>query len=387
MSPPPHAELLIVGGGVAAARAARTLRRRGFAGSLVIVGDEPLPPYNRPPLSKELLLHDEPLPDDLLLAEPVAWYARKGVDLRTDVAVASLDLGERLASLSDGSSLRYDRCLLATGAAPRRLPVPGGELAMLLRTATDARRLRGAMDAHPGAPVVVVGGGFIGLEVASALVRHGLRPTVVELGSSLWSGQLGAGPATWAGERLAAAGVTLRLGAGVTRIDADAAWIGEERLPAAFVVAGVGVVPRDELARAAGLAVDDGILVDGAGRTSDPAIWAAGDVARVDGRRVEHWHAAREAGERAALSLLGEPVPAVPVPWVFSELTGVSIDVFGSPAPGSAERWIGDGLVAWLREGRAVGLAVLGGVLAPDVARALVERGAGELELRTALAG
>ncbi len=333
-------ELLIVGGGVAAARAARTLRRRGFDGSILLVGDDPLPPYNRPPLSKELLLHDEPLPDDLLLAEPVAWYDRRAIDLRTDVAVISLDPGERLAGLSDGGIVRYERCLLATGAAPHRLPVPGADHAMLLRTAVDARRLRVAMDANPGAEVVVVGGGFIGLEVASALAVRGLHPTVVELGDVLWGGQLGSGLADWARDRLAAAGVSLRLGSAVTAVDADAAWVGDERLPAAFVVAGVGVAPRDELARAAGLAVDDGVVVDGAGRTSEPAIWAAGDVARIDGLRVEHWHAAREAGERAALSILGEAVPPVAVPWVFSELAGVTVDVFGIPAADDEARWL-----------------------------------------------
>ncbi|HET9878570.1 MAG TPA: FAD-dependent oxidoreductase [Candidatus Limnocylindria bacterium] len=381
-------ELLIVGGGVAAARAARTLRRRGFDGSILLVGDDPLPPYNRPPLSKELLLHDEPLPDDLLLAEPVAWYDRRAIDLRTDVAVISLDPGERLAGLSDGGIVRYERCLLATGAAPHRLPVPGADHAMLLRTAVDARRLRVAMDANPGAEVVVVGGGFIGLEVASALAVRGLHPTVVELGDVLWGGQLGSGLADWARDRLAAAGVSLRLGSAVTAVDADAAWVGDERLPAAFVVAGVGVAPRDELARAAGLAVDDGVVVDGAGRTSEPAIWAAGDVARIDGLRVEHWHAAREAGERAALSILGEAVPPVAVPWVFSELAGVTVDVFGIPAADDEARWlVPERLLAYRRRGRLVGLVGLGGAIAPETGRELVARGASEADVRGALAG
>lgn len=380
--------LLIVGGGVAAARCARTLRRHGFDGSILLIGDDPLPPYNRPPLSKELLLHDAPLPDDLLLAEPMGWYDRRQVDLRTNVAVTSLDPGQRVARLSDGSLVRYDRCLLATGAAPLRLPVPGAEHALLLRTAADARRLRAAMDAHPGAGVVVVGGGFIGLEVASALAARGLHPTVVELGSVLWRGQLGSGLADWARERLAAAGVGLRLGAAVTGLDPDGAWIGDERLPAAFVVAGIGVAPRDELARAAGLATGDGVLADASGRTSDPAIWAAGDVARVDGRRVEHWHAAREAGERAALSILGQPVPPVAVPWVFSELAGVTIDVFGTPAADDTSRWLApERLLAYRRDGRLTGLVGLGGAVAPEIARDLVAGGASDAELAAAIAG
>ena len=182
MSQPQHADLLIVGGGVAAAHAARGLRRGGFDGTILLVGEETLPPYNRPPLSKELLLSPEPLPDDLLLAEPPAWYERHRVELRTGTRVTALDPGAARATLDDGSHVRFTRCLLATGAAARRLPVPGGEAALTLRTVADARRLEAAIAAAPGDEVVVVGGGFIGLEVASALAARGLRPTVVELG-------------------------------------------------------------------------------------------------------------------------------------------------------------------------------------------------------------
>ncbi|MEO8246850.1 MAG: FAD-dependent oxidoreductase [Chloroflexota bacterium] len=370
---PPHVELLAVGGGVAAARCVRAMRRQGFRGSILLVGDESLPPYNRPPLSKELLLTDDPPPDELLLAEAEEWYARRGVLLARGATVARLDLDARTATLTDGTRVGYDRCLIATGAAPRPLRIAGGERALLLRTVTDARILRGAIDAHRGAAAVVVGGGFIGLEVASALAARGLSATVVELGDTLWGGQLGRLLAARAGDLLAAAGVTVRLGAAVTRLDAGGAWIGDELLPTSLVVAGIGVVPRDELARAAGLAVDDGILVDEAGRTSDSAIWAAGDVTRVGGQRVEHWHAAREAGERAAASMLGQAVADVPVPWVFSELAGTTLDVMGAPASGDEEAWLADErVVVSSREGRTVGLAVLGGAIAPQAARSLI---------------
>ena len=379
ISLPSHVNVLVVGGGVAAARCVRALRRHRFGGSILLIGDEALAPYNRPPLSKELLLSDEPLPDDLLLAEAEDWYPRHDVVLERGQTVARVEPEARTATLADGSRIGYDRCLLATGAAPRALRVPGGERALLLRTADDARTLRSAIDAHRGADAVVVGGGFIGLEAASAMTSRGLAVTVVELGAALWSGQLGRLLDARARDLLAAAGVRVRLEATVTRLDARGAWVGDELLPAGLVVAGVGVVPRDALARDAGLAVGDGILVDGEGRTSDPAIWAAGDVARVDGRRVEHWHAAREAGERAAASMLGLPVSDVPVPWVFSELAGVPLDVMGNPAAAEAERWLADGrVVASVRDGRTVALAVRGGAIAPTVARALIGRSAEE---------
>jgi 3-phenylpropionate/trans-cinnamate dioxygenase ferredoxin reductase subunit len=184
------ADVLLVGGGVASLRCARQLRRDGFQGRIVVVSDEPIPPYNRPPLSKELLRHD--LPDDLVLAEPERWYERRAVELRTGRRVVALDLGAQEASLDDGTRIRFERCLLATGAEPRALPAPGGEHALLLRTLPDARRLReAATAAGKSAPVVVVGGGLIGLEVASSLAALGLRPTVVELSDRLWSGSLG----------------------------------------------------------------------------------------------------------------------------------------------------------------------------------------------------
>lgn len=380
-----RADLLIVGAGVAGARCARALRRRGFDGTIVLVGDEPTPPYNRPPLSKELLLLDAPPSEDLLLAEPASWYERRGVELRSGVAVRSIDPAARVASLDDGTEIGFGGCLLATGAAPRPLAVPGGERALLLRTLTDARALRAAADRLRGAPAVVVGGGFIGVEVASALARRGMRPTLVEMGGQLWGGQLGALLAGWAAERLAAAGVEVRLGVTVSRIDDRGAWVGDRHLAAEIIVAGVGVRPRDELARAAGLAASDGIDTDAAGRTSAGGVWAAGDVARVAGRRVEHWHAAREAGERVAGSILGEPTPVVPVPWVFSEVGGTPLDVIGDPAAADAERWIGDRVVVATADGRVVGLGVLGGAIRPDRGRELVARGASIEEVGSAL--
>jgi len=365
-------DVLLVGGGVASVRCARTLRRHGFDGSVLIVGDEDRPPYNRPPLSKELLRDD--LPDQLLAAEPASWYARRSIDLLTNARVTGIDPDAGRASLADGSSIRFERCLLATGAALRQLSIPGADQALMLRTAADARRMRAAaVAAAPGSPVIVIGGGFIGLEVASALATHGLRPTVVEMATSLWGGTLGIELAAWASDRLTEIGVELRLGTAVSRLADGGAWLDEDRLPATFAVAGIGVVPREDLAKTAGIAVADGILVGADQRTSHPAVWAAGDVARVNGRRVEHWHAAREAGERAGLSMLGLPPSPVPPPWVFSEIAGTMVDVVGAVDGWDEERWLEpDRLIAYLGSGRLVGLASIDNALAVEIGRRLV---------------
>lgn len=367
-------DVLLVGGGVASARCARTLRREGFDGRILLIGDEGTPPYNRPPLSKELLRDD--LPDELVLAEPERWYERRSVDLWTDAGVASLDLAERVATTDGGRRIGFERCLIATGAAPRDLPVPGAEHALELRTLTDARRLRrAALEAGEGAAAVVIGGGFIGVEVASSLAALGLRPTILERAAQLWSGALGSLLAGWAVARLGEAGVAVRTSAEVTSVDPRAVRLDGERLPSALTVAGVGVRPRDGLAARAGLDVDDGILTDAAHRTSHPAAWAAGDVARVADRRIEHWHAAREGGERAARSMLGLDIGPAPEPWTFSEVAGAAIDVVGSARHWDEEGWVvPDRLVAFLEAGRVVQLASIEGAMTADEMRRLVRR-------------
>ncbi len=380
-------DVLLIGGGVASVRCARTLRRHGFEGSLLIVGAEPEPPYNRPPLSKELLRDD--LDDELVLAEPRAWYERRRIGLQTDVLVEDLDLSQRRATLGDSSVISFDRCLIATGAEPIRLQVPGAEHGMLLRTLADARRLRNrAVEAPAGSRVIVVGGGFIGVEVASGLAALGLRPLVVAQKSALWSRSLGSELAAWAGARLAAAGVEVRLDASVTKLESDSASIGAERIEAAFTVVGVGVRPRVELARSAGLSEEDGIVTDAAQRTSHSSVWAAGDVARSAGSRVEHWHSARQSGERAALSMLGLPVPPPPPPWIFTEVGGATVDVVGSVSDSDEERWIRqDAVLAYLAGEQVVGLAIIGSALDPGTARELIAANASAQIVEQAIGG
>ena len=362
---PRQVDMLLIGGGVAAARCARTLRRAGFDGSIMLVGDEGLPPYNRPPLSKELLRGE--VPEELLLAEPESWYARRGVDLRLGVPAVSIEPEARLVELADGTRLRYGSLLLATGAEPRPPPVP----ALLLRSVGDARAIRDA--ATPGSRAVVIGGGFIGVEVGASLAARGALVTVLERSPALWGGAFGAAVSAWASERLQAARVEVRFG-----LDAAA----EDLTDADLVVAGVGVEPRVELAVAAGLEVDDGILVDGRQATSMPGIYAAGDVARVRGRpRVEHWHAAREAGERAGLAMLGEPVPPAPAPWIFSEFADAKLDVIGLAEPGDREVEVAPGVIGFVRDGRLVQVVLLDGAMPVEPARVLVEREAAPAEL------
>jgi 3-phenylpropionate/trans-cinnamate dioxygenase ferredoxin reductase subunit len=357
---PRHLDTLLVGGGVAAARCARTLRRAGFDGSILLVGDEQLPPYNRPPLSKELLRGE--VPEELLLAEPESWYARRGVELRLGVPATSLDPEARLVELGDGTRLRFGSLLLATGAEPRRPPVP----ARLLRTVADARAIRDA--AAPGSRAVVIGGGFIGVEVSASLAARGALVTVLERSPALWGAAFGATVSAWASERLQAVRVEVRLG-----VDAAA----EDLAGADLVVAGVGVEPRVGLAVAAALEVDDGIVVDERQATSMPGIYAAGDVARVRGRpRVEHWHAARESGERAGLAMLGGQVPPPRAPWVFSEFAGAKLDVLGLAEPDDEEREVAPGVIGFVREGRLVQVVLLDGAMSVEAARDLVERGA-----------
>jgi NADPH-dependent 2,4-dienoyl-CoA reductase/sulfur reductase-like enzyme len=366
---PRHVDALLIGGGVAAVRCARALRKGGFGGSILIVGDEPVPPYNRPPLTKELLR--ESLPSDLVAAEPPEWYERQRVELRTGTPVTLLDPDAQLAELADGSRFRFAQALLATGAAPRRPTVEGSEHALLLRTLPDAEALRAR--AVAGARAVVLGGGFIGVEVAGSLAARGVHVTLLELSSGLWAGSLGPAVSAWAVERLVGAGVEVRLQSPVTRLEDGAVLTAGERLDADFILAGVGVTPRVELASAAGLTVDNGVVVDATRRTSVASIFAAGDMARpADGPRIEHWHAARESGEAAALGMLGASPAPRRAPWVFSEFAGATLDVVGW-APTWDDLVVRSGVQAYVREGRIAQLAILDGAVPVESARRLVE--------------
>jgi len=342
----PPSSIGLVGGGLASFWTARTLRAHGYDGRLLLVADEPHAPYDRPPLSKEVLLGtQEPAATGLLGPDMVADFA---LELVLGDRVASLDAGTGRLTLESGAGLPVDRVLLATGGRARTLPVPGAHLpgVTVLRTREDAERLRALL--IDGGPVVVVGGGFIGLEVAAAARALGCEVTVVETADRVLARAVPAAAGAQVARAHRASGIRFELGQGVAAIGGDdrvreAVLTDGRRVPASCVVVGIGMTPADELARAAGLEVGDGVLTDAGQATSSPHVLAAGDVAcspdpwhgaRV---RVEQWQSAQVQGVAAAHTMLGLAPPTTPVPWFWSDQGAVRLQVAGVPASGREE--------------------------------------------------
>ncbi|MBP2329221.1 NADPH-dependent 2,4-dienoyl-CoA reductase/sulfur reductase-like enzyme [Kibdelosporangium banguiense] len=324
--------VLVVGGGLAGLSTARRLRELGFEGSVTIVDPAPLP-YDRPPLSKTFLL-GETTEEGLLLAS-AEWYAENKVEVLKDSVVALRPDVE----LVSGETIRADRVVLATGSRARRLPISGADLPGVrsLRTVADARRLR--EDLQPDRELVIVGAGLIGAEVASTAHRLGLRVTLVDPVETPLVPAVGRDLATYLHDMHRKAGIRVITGqAGEIRRDGSryAVVLADgTALQADTVLSAVGGVPDIGLASAAGLATCDGIVVDANGRTSNPAVYAVGDSARVrlaDGtltRRGEHWEAARQSGERAAAAILGAQVEPQVSSWFWSDRHGVHVEAFG----------------------------------------------------------
>ncbi|WP_088281331.1 NAD(P)/FAD-dependent oxidoreductase [Ideonella sp. A 288] len=327
----PH--IVIVGAGQAGVQAAEALRAGGYTGDLTIVGEEPHGPYHRPPLSKAWLAGD--MDAAQLVMRAPEMLARKSITLRTGCHVEGIDRKARTVRLRDGSTLPYTGLVLATGATPRRLALPGGDAAgvLALRNRDDASAMAERL-AHCLAhelPVVVIGGGFIGLEVAATARKKGCAVTVLEAAPRLLGRVLAPMLSDWYARLHADHGVALVLDARIEAIEADARGevnavrlVGGRCLPAGLVVLGVGVTANDELARQAGLACDRGIVVDACGRTDDPAIVAAGDCTarRLDDGsllRLESVQNATEQGKSAAAALLGQPRPFTATPWFWSD--------------------------------------------------------------------
>jgi NADPH-dependent 2,4-dienoyl-CoA reductase/sulfur reductase-like enzyme len=325
---------VIVGAGQAGANAAVAMRQAGFAGGIVLVGEEPHHPYERPPLSKAALIDDpEPEPGWFF---PPDRYVALDIDLRLGVPAVALDPGARRLTLADGTALVFDRLLLATGGRARALPVPGAEHALLLRTLEDARRLRPRL--VPGTRVVCIGAGVIGLETASSAHRRGCAVTVLEAAPGVMGRAMTPEMGRWVERLHRANGVALHLGSGVVSIEPGRVVTTEGReVPADLVIAGVGMARNTALAQSAGLEVDGGIVVDEFGRTGVSEIYAAGDVAAFwqptlcRRLRLESWKHAQNHGIAVGRAMAGIAEQYDDIPWYWTDQHGVTIQVAGLP--------------------------------------------------------
>jgi 3-phenylpropionate/trans-cinnamate dioxygenase ferredoxin reductase subunit len=329
---------IVAGGGLAGAKAVETLREEGFDGRLVLVGDEPDRPYERPPLSKDYLRGDAER--ETIYVHPEAFYAEHGVELRLGRRAVELDVAQSELVLDNGEWLAYDRLLLATGAEPRRLAIPGAELdgVFYLRSVADSDALRERLDR--GGAAVVVGSGWIGCEVAASARSRGLEVTVIAPDRVPLERVLGREIGAVYRDIHTDHGVQLRLGAGVEAFEGAGAvervrTTAGDAIECDFVVVGVGAVPRTALAERAGIGVGDGIRVDERLQTSAPGVFAAGDVARAlhpfygESIRIEHWANALEQGGAAARNMLGRDLAYERLPYFFSDQYDVGMEYTG----------------------------------------------------------
>ena len=367
------ATFAIVGASLAGAKAAETLRAEGFDGRVVLFGAEEHIPYERPPLSKGYLQGRADAP----FVHPAEWYAEQDIDLRLGTRVTALDPSAHEVETAEGERLRYTKLLLTTGSSVRRLAD-----AVTLRTLDDSDRLRAAF--REGVRVVIVGAGWIGLEVAAAARAAGAEVTVLEQAAAPLLAVLGPEMAAVFARLHVEHGVDLRCGVAVRAVRSDAVLLDDGAVPADLVVAGIGVTPDVDLARAAGLTVDNGILVDEHLRSSDPDVWAAGDVANAyhpfAGRhvRVEHWANALHQPVVAAKTMLGQDAVYDRLPYFFTDQYDLGMEYTGFGGGEVVVRGDDREFVAfWLRDGRltaAMNVNVWTGV--PEVAQRLIRSGA-----------
>ncbi|MFD6431413.1 NAD(P)/FAD-dependent oxidoreductase [Streptomyces venezuelae] len=371
---------VIVGGGLAGAKAAETLRSEGFTGRVILIGDERDHPYERPPLSKGYLLGKEER-DSVFVHEP-GWYAQADVELHLGQTVVAIDREAKSVRLGDGAVIHYDKLLLVTGAEPRRLDVPGTDLAGVhhLRRLAHADRLRHVLASlgRDNGHLVIAGAGWIGLEIAAAAREYGAEVTVVEAEQTPLHAVLGPEVGQMFADLHAEHGVRFHFGARLTEIAGQDGMVlaartddGEEH-PAHDVLAAIGAAPRTALAESAGLDLVDraeggGIAVDASLRTSDPDIYAAGDVAAVrhplfgTSLRVEHWANALNGGPAAARAMLGQDVSYDRVPYFFSDQYDVGLEYSGWAPPGTYDQVVVRGdtgkrefIAFWLRDGQVL---------------------------------
>ncbi|MBC8025143.1 MAG: FAD-dependent oxidoreductase [Steroidobacteraceae bacterium] len=348
--------VVIVGAGQAAAQAVETLRKRGHSGPITLIGDESLLPYQRPPLSKKYLAGA--MERDRLLFRHAPHYLEHAIDLRLGFPVVKIDRGRQRVEIADGSAVDYDAMLLATGSHPRRIDLPGAQLVGVhtLRNVADVDRLRGEL--APGRRGVIIGGGYIGLEVAATCRELGLNVTVLEGADRVMARVVSREVSEFYEAEHARRGVKIVCGARVASFKGEKGdrsifpegkkdqALGSEHvaavqladgaeIPADFVLVAIGVAPTESLAREAGLVCDDGVVVDEHCRTSDPLIWAAGDCARHPNIhyglrvRLESVDHAFEHGTSAALNMLGIVTAHDKVPWFWSDQFDLKMIIVG----------------------------------------------------------
>ncbi|ADZ70561.1 NAD(P)/FAD-dependent oxidoreductase [Polymorphum gilvum] len=332
------APFLIIGAGQAGLKAAETLRHAGYDGDLVLIGDEPQLPYQRPPLSKAYLKGE--MDDERLLLRPQAYFDTASIEVRAGTCAVRIDPAAHRVELADGSRLAYRRLLLATGTRARQLPIAGADRAgvLTLRTIADIAPIRAALDAVED--VAIIGGGYIGMEFAAVAADFGRRVTVIEARPRVLERSVAPQISAWFEALHRARGVRLALGTGVARILGDPAATGVELadgtiIPAGLVLVAVGAEPVTGLAAGAGLAVDDGIAVDACCRTAAPDIYAAGDCASFPsaryGRRLrlESVQNAVDQARAAAAAMVGDAVAYDPVPWFWSDQYDAKLQIAG----------------------------------------------------------
>lgn len=331
-------QIVVAGAGHAAGQVVATLKQKKFAGNIVVIGDEPYLPYQRPPLSKKFLAGE--LPAERLYVKPGSFYEDANIDVRLGTAVTGIDREQRFVTTGDGDTLRYDQLILAVGSRVRRIPAPGSELGNIhyLRSIDDVMAIRRHL--ATAARAVIVGAGYIGLEVAAVLCQAGLDVTVIEMADRVMSRVVSSHVAAFYEREHKQHGVTLELSTALAGFHGDgtvnAVETADGRTFAAdFVVVGAGILPNTDLAESAGLRVDDGIAVDDRCRTSDPGIFAVGDCTShpnaIYGRRVrlESVHNALEQAKTAAANACGDDLCYSQVPWFWSDQYDLKLQIAG----------------------------------------------------------
>jgi 3-phenylpropionate/trans-cinnamate dioxygenase ferredoxin reductase subunit len=341
-------KILIIGAGHAGGSVAAFLRQYGHEGPIVLVGEEDAPPYQRPPLSKAWLKGEADL--EALLLRPLSFYEEQGIEFRPSTVAVSVDPEAKTVAFHDGSSETYDVLVLATGSTARKLPVPGGDHPDLLelRTLKDAERLKAVLG--PGKRLAVVGGGYVGLEAAASARALGAEAVVIERAPRVLARVASETLSAFFTAQHRAHGVEILTGAEVVAVAQDGVTLADGSVVRAdAVLVGVGALACESLARSAGLRCDDGVVVDEQARTSDPAIFAVGDMTRrpipVHGgvsHRLESVPNALEQAKQAAAAIVGRPGPAAEVPWFWSDQYDFKLQIAGLPVDADRQVVRGD---------------------------------------------